>query len=409
MADRDLVTGETWVEVGPGEWSIRELPYGVFSTGGNRHLGVAIGRWVVDLHRAANVGLFGGVVQPDVLMGGSLNPLLDLTPQHWDSVRERIAELLSDPRYRPRVAPLLVESRDVQLHLPWEVSDFVDFYSSLQHAENVGRLFRPGGEPLLPNWRHIPVGYHGRAGTVVVSGTDVRRPSGLIPTADGPRYSPSQRLDMEVELGFVLGNPSEPGSVVPASEASSHIFGVVVVNDWSARDVQVFEYQPLGPFLGKSFATSVSAWVLPITAVHGARTSPPEQKPQPASHLVTNEAWGLDITLDAWLRRGAGSPLRLCTTNARTLYWTAPQQIAHLTSNGTPIRAGDLIASGTISGDDPSSFGSLLELTDNGERPIGDGGQSGYLEDGDEVVITALAHRSDGTNASLGEVRGQIV
>ena len=198
----------TWVEVGPGEWSIEALPYGVFSTGGNRHLGVAIGRWVFDLHRAANVGLFRGVVEPDALMGGSLNPLLTCSPQSWEAVRERITDLLSDPIHEPRVAPLLTEQRDVQLHLPWQVSDFVDFYSSRQHAENLGRIFRSESEPLLPNWLHIPVGYHGRAGTVVVSGTDVRRPNGMITTSDGLRFGPSSRLDIEIELGFVLGNPS---------------------------------------------------------------------------------------------------------------------------------------------------------------------------------------------------------
>lgn len=400
----------TWVEVGPGEWSIGDLPYGVFSTGGNRHLGAAIGRWVLDLHRAANVGLFRGVVHPDVLMAGSLNPLLSLTPRHWDRVRERLNEILTDEAFRPRVTPLLVELEDIQLHLPWQVADFVDFYSSLQHAEHVGRLFRPDGDPLMPNWRHIPVGYHGRSGTVVVSGSEIKRPLGMIPTPEGLRYVPSQRLDIEVELGFVLGNPSEPGFPVSATDAASHVFGVVAVNDWSARDIQAFEYQPLGPFLGKSFATSVSAWVLPMAAIDGARRTPPPQSPPPPAHLAVAGHWGLDITLDAWLRREASPPLRLSTTNARTLYWTAPQQIAHLTSNGTPIRPGDLIATGTISGDEPSSYGSLLEITENGSRSIVVGGrESTYLEDGDEIVITAAADRRDGTSASLGEVRGRIV
>ena len=399
----------TWVEVGPGEWSLGDLPYGVFSTGGNRHLGAAIGRYVLDLHRAANVGLFRGVVEPDVLMGGSLNPLLSLKPRHWDDVRDRLKELLTDEAHRTRVSPLLVEIRDVRLHLPWQVADFVDFYSSLQHAENVGRLFRPGTDPLLPNWRHIPVGYHGRSGTVVVSGSEIRRPLGMIPTPDGLRYAPSQRLDIEIELGFVLGNPSEPGSPIRAADAGSHLFGVVALNDWSARDIQEFEYQPLGPFLGKSFATSVSAWVLPFAAIAGARTPTPRQSPAPAPHLVAGDDWGLDITFDAWLKRGTSPPVRLSTTNARTLYWSAPQQIAHMTSNGTRIRAGDLIGTGTISGDEPSSLGSLLEITENGARPIVVGGtESSFLEDGDEVVITARANREDGTTASRGEVRGRV-
>jgi fumarylacetoacetase len=398
------------VEVGPGEWSIEALPYGVFSTGGNRHLGVAIGRWVFDLHRAANVGLFRGVVEPETLMGGSLNPLLTRTPQSWEAVRERITDLLSDPIHEPRVAPLLTEQRDVQLHLPWQVSDFVDFYSSRQHAENLGRIFRSDSEPLLPNWLHIPVGYHGRAGTVVVSGTDVRRPNGMITASDGLRFGPSDRLDIEIELGFVLGNPSDSGTPVRAEAAHAHLFGVVAVNDWSARDIQAFEYQPLGPFLGKSFATSVSAWVLPMPAIQDARTAPPQHDAPPAAHLRVDEPWALDIGFDAWLKREGASPIRLSTTNASTLYWTAPQQIAHLTSNGTPIRAGDLIATGTISGDDRTSFGSLVEITDNGTRPLMVGGrESAFLEDGDEVVITAKANLGGGRLAALGEVRGRVV
>ncbi len=399
----------TWVEIGPGEWSTAALPYGVFSTGGNRHLGVAIGRWVLDLHRAANVGLFKGVIRPEILMGGSLNPLLAQTPLHWGSVRERIVELLTDPTHEPRVAPLLVEQRDVQLHLPWQVRDFVDFYSSRQHAENLGRILRPDSEPLPSNWRHIPVGYHGRSGTVVVSGTDIRRPHGMIATGDGVSFAPSQRLDIEIELGFVLGNPSDPGTLVRTASAHEHLFGVVVVNDWSARDIQAFEYRPLGPFLGKSFATSVSAWVLPMAAIDAARVPQPPQEPEPAPHLRVDEPWGLDIGFDAWLRREGERPMRLSTTNSSTLYWTAPQQIAHLTSNGTPIQAGDLIATGTISGDEPGSYGSLVEITNNGASPISIGGRdSTFLEDGDEIVITAAAHLGGGATASLGDVRGRV-
>ncbi len=399
----------TWVEIGPGEWPIGALPYGVFSTGGNRHLGVAIGRWVLDLHRAANVGLFKGVVEPDVLMGGSLNPLLARTPRVWDGVREHITELLSDPIHEPKVSPLLTELRDVQLHLSWQVGDFVDFYGSLQHAENLGRMLRPDSEPLMSNWRHIPVAYHERAGTVVVSGTDIRRPHGMVETADGVRFAPSQRLDIEIELGFVLGNPSDPGTLIRTASAHEHLFGVVVVNDWSARDIQAFESRPLGPFLGKSFATSVSAWVLPMAAVEAARVPPPPQEPEPAPHLRLADPWALDIGFDAWLKREGETPLRLSTTNASTLYWTAPQQIAHLTSNGTPIRAGDLIATGTISGDDPGSYGSLIEITGNGASAIQIGGRdSTFLEDGDEIVITAAAHLGGGSTASLGEVRGRV-
>jgi fumarylacetoacetase len=232
---------------------------------------------------------------------------------------------------------------------------------------------------------------------------------GMLATPDGVRFAPSQRLDIEIELGFVLGNPSDPGTLVRTASASEHLFGVVIVNDWSARDIQSFEYRPLGPFLGKSFATSVSAWVLPMAAIDAARVPAPPQEPRPAAHLRVEEPWALDIGFDAWLKRGSERPVRLSTTNAATLYWTAPQQIAHLTSNGTPIRAGDLIATGTISGDDPGSYGSLVEITDNGASPMTIGGrESTFLEDGDEVVITATAHLGGGLTASLGEVRGRV-
>lgn len=397
-----------WLDINVGSPSLDELPFGVFSTGGNRHLCVAVGDFVFDLHRAANVGLFRGVVDPDVLMQGSLNPVLELGPPEWLAISGAIASLLADPSARPRVEPLLLERNAVQLHLPWQVADYVDFYSSRQHAENVGKLFRPGAEALFPNWRHIPVGYHGRAGTVVVSGTDIRRPSGVTNFEGAPRHSSTRCLDLEVELGFVLGNPSAQGFPVALTDAPRNIFGLVVVNDWSARDLQAFEYQPLGPFLGKSFATSVSAWVLPFAAVDGARVIPPEQDPEPLPHLRDPGTWALDITFDTWIRRSGSSPQRISTVNSRELYWTVNQLIAHLTSNGSPIRSGDLIATGTISGDTDGSLGSLLEITRNGVRPLNVGGHSGgFLEDDDEVVITAAA-KAGGRQIRLGDVRGRI-
>lgn len=398
-----------WLDINVGEPSLAELPFGVFSTGGNRHLCVAVGESIFDVHRAANVGLFKGIVEPEVLMQGSLNPVLLLGPPEWTAISNTIASLLADPDARPRVEPLLLERDSVQLHLPWQIADYVDFYSSRQHAENVGYLFRPDTDPLFANWRHIPVGYHGRAGTVVVSGTEIRRPAGTIGTGDTPRHAASERLDFEVELGFVLGNPSASGFPVGLEDAPRHVFGVVLVNDWSARDVQAFEYQPLGPFLGKSFATSVSAWVLPFSAIDAARVTPPEQNPEPNAHLRHPGKWALDITLDTWVRRSGSPPRRISSVNSRDLYWTVTQMIAHLTSNGTPIRPGDLIATGTISGDGPDSLGSLLEITQNGTVPIGDGGYTGgFLEDDDEVVIVASARAGD-RQIKLGDVRGRIV
>lgn len=398
----------SWFEIPVGTPTLDELPFGVFSTGGNQHLCVAVGNSVLDLHRAANVGLFRGIVDHDVLMQGSLNPILELGPPEWRAITSTIAELFRDPNARARVEPLLLDRESVQLHLPWQVADYVDFYSSRQHAENVGRMFRPNSAPLLPNWRHLPIGYHGRAGTVIVSGNRINRPLGIKRDGDVLSYGPTERLDIEVELGFVLGNPSSAGYPIPLTDARRHVFGVVAVNDWSARDIQAFEYQPLGPFLGKSFATSVSAWVLPFSAIDGARVPSVPQDPPPLRHLAEKADWALDIKFDTWLRRGDGRPQRISTVNSRGLYWTVTQMIAHLSSNGSTVRAGDLIATGTISGDTDDSLGSLLEISHNGNRPVlpGDLG-NGFLEDEDEVVITAAAKVGDRI-VKLGDVRGRV-
>jgi fumarylacetoacetase len=278
------------------------------------------------------------------------------------------------------------------LHLPFEVADYIDFYSSLEHATNLGRMFRPDQEPLLPNWRWLPVAYHGRAGSVVVSGTDVVRPQGQrkAPDEDAPTFGPSRRLDFELELGFVVGTPTELGEPVPVEDFADHAFGVVIVNDWSARDIQAWEYVPLGPNLGKSFQTSVSAWVTPLALLEDARVEAPVQDPAPLPHLAAGRDWGLDVALEVELNGE-----KLSQGNARTLYWTLPQQLAHATSNGASLRTGDLMASGTISGAEPGTEGSMIELF-RGER---------FLEDGDEVVLLGRA----ANGVELGEVRGRVL
>jgi fumarylacetoacetase len=278
------------------------------------------------------------------------------------------------------------------MHLPFEVADYVDFYASEQHATNLGRMFRPDSELLLPNWKHLPVGYHGRAGTVVVSGTDVRRPRGL--RLPGPAYGPSGKLDVEVELGFVVGVPSELGSPVSTAEFGEHVFGVVVLNDWSARDIQSYEYVPLGPFLGKSFATSISPWVVPLEALD--RVPAPVQDPPVAEYLQVEGDWALDLVFEL----SVDGKVVSCPPY-RGMYWTAPQMLAHLTANGASLRTGDLFASGTVSGDAPDERGSLIELTWNGRDPVN--GRT-FLEDGDVVTISA---RTAG-GAHLGEVTGRI-
>jgi fumarylacetoacetase len=294
------------------------------------------------------------------------------------------------------------------MHLPVEVADYVDFYSSQHHAENLGRMFRPDSPPLTPNWKHLPIGYHGRAGTVQVSGTPVIRPSGQrkAPTDKAPTFGPSQRLDIEAEIGFVVGTPSELGTPVPLRAFPEHVFGVCVVNDWSARDLQSWEYVPLGPFLGKSFLTSVSPWVVPLAALEAARVSPPARDPQPLPYLDDSDSpWGLDITLEVRLN----GELISCPPFG-SLYWTAAQQLAHMTVNGASLRTGDLYASGTVSGPAKSQRGSFIELSWGGTEPLElpDGTTRTFLEDGDIVTITATAPGPDGTRIAFGDVTGRI-
>jgi fumarylacetoacetase len=323
---------------------------------------------------------------------GSLDELLPQGRAAWERATEEAA---AAAEAGDRSLPL----EQCEPLLPFTVADYVDFYSSLEHATNIGRMFRPDSEPLLPNWRHLPVGYHGRAGTVVESGTPVRRPRGQFksPGAEAPAFGPSTRLDLELELGFVVGVPSTRGDPVPASAFREHVFGVVLVNDWSARDIQAWEYVPLGPFLGKSFATSISAWVTPLALLEERRVPARGQDPEPLPHLRVDGDWALDIPLEVELNGTVVSK-----GNARGLYWTMPQQLAHATSNGASIRTGDLMASGTISGPERGSEGSLIELTWNGQEPVtlGDGSERNFLEDGDEVVLRG---------EPLSDVRGRIL
>jgi fumarylacetoacetase len=332
-----------------------------------------------------------------------------LGPPAWRELRGRITRWLADDADRAFVERHLVPLGDVALHLPFEVADYVDFYSSEQHAENVGRIFRPGSPPLTPNWKHLPIGYHGRAGTVVVSGTPVLRPHGQrkAPEDDVPTFGPSLRLDFEAELGFVVGVPSALGHPVPVGAFPDHVFGVCLLNDWSARDLQAWEYVPLGPFLGKSFLTSISPWVVPLAALLQARVRPPARDPRPLPYLRDDDhPWGLDITLEVRLDGET-----ISRPPAAGLYWTAAQQLAHLTVNGANVRTGDLYGSGTVSGPERGQRGSLLELSWGGAEPLSlaDGTTRTFLEDGDVVTLTASAPGPDGTRIGFGEVTGQVL
>jgi fumarylacetoacetase len=396
----------SWVDgAAESAYDVGNLPYGVFSRAGEQpRVGVRIGDFVLDL---AELTASKRPEYADVFAADSLNAFMALGRAAWRSVREWLTEILTDEAAADDVRPFLVRLEQVRLQLPFEVADYVDFYCSLDHASNVGRIFRPDAEPLLPNWRHLPVGYHGRSGTVVPSGTEIVRPSGQrkAPREDTPTFGPSRRLDIEAELGFVVGVPSELGTPVGTDAFADHVFGVVLLNDWSARDIQAWEYVPLGPFLGKSFATSISTWVTPLDALSAAHVPLPGQDPRPMDYLAIKGDAGLDIDFQV---RWNGSPVS-CPPY-RTMYWSPAQMLAHLTVNGASLRTGDLFGSGTVSGPEERQRGSFLELSWGGSEPIrlDDGSQRTFLEDGDQVVISATAPGAGGTRIALGEVVGRI-
>jgi fumarylacetoacetase len=381
------------------------LPYGVFVHGRREPaIGVRIGDDVLDL---AQVEESGRLDTGGAFLAPTLNRFMALGRAEWDRVRARVVELLTDEFYQAGLTRMLVPLADCRMRLPFEVADYVDFYSFEQHATNVGRLFRPGQPPLTPNWRHLPIGYHGRSGTVVVSGTDVVRPSGQRkpPDAEAPTYGPSGRLDIEAEVGFVVGAGSTLGEPVSPAEFADHVFGVVLVNDWSARDLQAWEYVPLGPFLGKSFATSISAWVLPLAALEAARVPAPAQDPPVLDYLAEADRFNYDLSLEVvWNGELVSRP------PFAAMYWTPAQQLAHMTAGGASLRTGDLFASGTVSGPERDQVGSFLELTWGGAEPVklADGSPRTFLADGDTVTITATAPGPEGSAVAVGEVTGTI-
>ncbi|WP_035851588.1 fumarylacetoacetase [Kitasatospora azatica] len=399
------MTLQTWVPVPEGsDFPVQNLPYGVFTPprAQGARVGVAIGEQVLDLS-----AIWAGTPLGADLATGSLNRFLRRGPAEWAYVRERVTALLTTEDQRRLVEANLYPIDQVTLHLPVEVADYVDFYASEQHATNLGRMFRPDGAALLPNWKHLPVGYHGRSGTVVVSGTDVVRPNGQRkgPQDPAPVFGPSVKLDIEAELGFVVGAGSAMGSAVGVDEFAQHVFGAVLLNDWSARDIQAWEYVPLGPFLGKSFATSISPWVVPLAALEAARVATPVQDPEPLPYLVEKEPWGLDLRLRVELNGAVVS-----RPPYAGMYWSPAQMLAHTTVNGAALRTGDLFGSGTISGPEADQRGSLIELTWNGRDPIAlpDGTTRTFLEDGDTVTITASAPGADGVRIGFGEVSGTV-
>jgi fumarylacetoacetase len=404
------IQAAAWLGLAPDDpFGLAALPYCSFSTrheAAHRRVGVRVGDRVLDLTTATDRLLPGRSV---LFRDGVLDPFLAAGDGAWSGVRAEITQWLAADHFREAVEDLLVPLADAELHLPFTVADYVDFLSSQDHAANAGRIFRPGAaDPLPPSWLRQPTGYHGRAGSVVVSGTAIRRPCGQSqpPGADGPEYGPSTRLDFEAELGFVVGVETVLGEQVSTGRFAEHVFGVCLVNDWSARDLQAFESVPLGPFLGKSFGTSVSAWILPLAALEHARIPVPSAGPGLAGYLTEAQAWGLDIDVEVRLNEHLVS-----RPPYAAMHWSPAQMLAHLTVNGAALRTGDLYASGTVSGPERGQRGSLMELSWGGADPVKlpDGSTRAWLEDSDEVTITATAPGPDGTRVGLGEVHGQIL
>lgn len=399
---------------------IQNLPFGVFRprAGGSPRGGVAIGEVVLDLSILEERGFFAQFLSSgqSVFNRSSLNAFFALGREVWRAVRIRVSQLLRDdePTLRDDAglrAAALVPQREVEMCLPVEIGDYTDFYSSREHATNVGTMIRGPENALNPNWLHLPVAYHGRASSIVVSGTDFHRPLGQRkPDGGGPVCGPSRTLDFELEVGAFVGTGNPRGEPIPIDRAEEHIFGLVLVNDWSARDIQKWEYVPLGPFLAKNFCTSISPWVVPLDALEPFRVAGPPQDPPPLDYLKSPGAATFDIHLEAWLAPGDGEPARISATSFRHLYWSLSQQVAHHTINGCNLRPGDLLASGTISGPTPDSFGSLLELTWGGSRPLElPGGQARrFLEDGDRLTLTGWC-QANGYRVGFGEATAKVL
>jgi fumarylacetoacetase len=413
-------TLRSFIPVDPGsDFPIQNLPYGVFSTkdGLAPRVGVAIGDYVLDLWQLAQDCRID-VVEPGVFAAPSLNPFMALGPKVWSRTRARISELLrhdhaelrDNEKLRRRA---LVPMADVTLHLPFTVAGYTDFYSSKEHATNVGVMFRGKDNALQPNWLHMPIAYNGRASTVVVSGTKVRRPRGQLkpPGAELPSFGPCKRLDFELEMGVVIGQPSPIGEMLSEKQAEDMIFGFVLLNDWSARDIQQWEYVPLGPFQGKAFATSISPWIVTREALAPFCVPGPAQDPVPLPYLQQTQPHNYDLQLDVSLQAAPmNEAASICRTNFKYMYWSSVQQLVHHASSGCAMNVGDLLGSGTISGPERDQRGSLLEISWNGSEPLelASGVVRTFLEDGDSLVMRGWC-QGDGFRVGFGEVEGTIV
>lgn len=388
--------------------------YGIFSYGiSNPRVGVKHGDFILDLEVVSLLGYFDELeIDSSVFAQSALNEFIALGKSTHRAVRQRLNELLVNEAtaFVDVHDQVFIHESRATMHLPVRIGDYTDFYAGIHHAENVGRMFRPDGDPLLPNYKHMPVAYHGRASSIVVSGTPIRRPNGqFLGSAKQPVFGPSQALDFELELGLIVGKSNPLGEPIPVNEAEDYIFGIALFNDWSARDIQRWEYQPLGPFLGKNFASSLSAWVLPFEELELFRVAGPVQEPAPLPYLVLNKPGHFDLELEVALESFGSHELIISRTNTRHLYWSFAQMIAHHTVNGCNLNIGDVLATGTISGTEPGSYGSLLELSWNGTRPLSLPGGNGrtFLENGDTVTLRGFAQNGNFT-INLGDVSGTI-
>ena len=420
---------KSWIESAnaPGcDFPLENLPYGVFSRVESKRIGVAIGDQVLDLHGCVQRGVLGQLATETTAACSqdSLNALMALGPNAWSSLRRQLTAVLTADAEQEKQEELkrhLVSMRDVQMHVPAEIGDYTDFYASIHHATRVGKLFRPDN-PLLPNYKYVPIGYHGRASSIVISGTGVHRPSGQTKPANSPEpvFGPSRSLDYELEMGVFVGPGNALGEPIPITAAEDHIFGLCLVNDWSARDIQSWEYQPLGPFLAKNFATTISPWIVTMDALAPYRVSATERlkgDPAPLSYLAQDDASraGVDITVEVFLqsekmRTQHMDPVRLSRGNLRDLYWSVGQLLAHHASNGCNLRPGDLLATGTISGSDEGSEGCLLEMRHRAEPiTLPTGETRTFLQDGDEIVLRGYCERPGLPRIGFGECVGLVL
>lgn len=393
-------------------FTIHNLPYGIFSTPTKpARAGVAIGNYIIDLAVLFDLNFFENKITTNVFNQNSLNNFIALGKETWSFVRNKIQTLVVEEStfFNENHTKFLYQQSEAVMHLPVNIGDYTDFYSSEEHASNVGKMFRPTMEPLLPNWKHMPIAYHGRSSSVITTNTPIKRPSGQILKGEDVIYSACQTLDIEIELGFVIGKENTLGTPININEANDYVFGCVLLNDFSARDIQRWEYQPLGPFLGKNFATAISPWIVTIETLQQFTTDAPTQTQAILPYLQEEKRANFDIEISFDIETAKQNKATVAITNAKYLYWTMEQQIAHHTINGCNLRIGDLLGTGTISGKEKTSFGSLLELTWNGKESINIGDeQRTFLQDGDTTILSAICKKGD-KQIGFGEVRNWII